>query len=140
MNYKRTQTHNASKITLGRYENNRPCNSDPGVREKLRNEASTVAFSFRLNAMVSRTTRIIRRTSRAYAPVSMRDAISFKSEHTHIYINTESQTCMLNKVAIFLNNKYKRDSIKTKLLQVAVQVPAKFIVTETPISQNHSKI
>ncbi len=85
MNFKKTQTHNAPKITLGRYENNRPCNSDPGVSAKLRNAASTAAFSFLLSAIVSRTTRRIRRTSRAYAPVSMRDAISFKSEHTHIY-------------------------------------------------------
>lgn len=68
-------------ITFGIYEDNRPCASDPGERAKLRNAESTDAFSFRLNAMVRRTARRILRTSRAQAPVSISEAISFKSEN-----------------------------------------------------------
>ena len=85
INYKRTQTQNAPKITLGRYANNRPCNSDPRMGVKLRNAVSTVAFSFCLRAMVSWTTRTTHRTSQVYAPVSMRDAIPSKSKHTYTY-------------------------------------------------------
>ena len=85
INYKRTQTRNAPKITLGRYANNRPCNSDPRMRVKLRNAVSIAAFRFHLSAMLSSTTRTILRTSQLYALVQMRDAIPSKSKHMYIY-------------------------------------------------------
>lgn len=52
-------------ITFGINEDNLVCTSEPGGRAKLRNEERTDAFNFRLNAIVRRIARTIRRTSRA---------------------------------------------------------------------------
>lgn len=113
MNFQRNQTHKAYKITLGRYEDKRLCNSDPGVRVKLRNADSTGAFSFCLSAKVSRTTRAMRRTSRAYAPVSMRDAISFKSgKHTH---HTDFQKTKPKIQSWTQKSQYISNPIKTQI-------------------------
>lgn len=51
---------------------------------------STEGFRFRLKAIVRRTARAMRRTSFKYAPVSMREAISFKSKTTPLHPNQEN--------------------------------------------------
>ena len=51
--------------TFGRYATNRECASDPGVKAKLRNEETTDAVNFLLDATVDLTALEIFRTSRA---------------------------------------------------------------------------
>lgn len=65
--------------TLGRYADNLAWGSEPGVRTWSRKEDITEAVNFFLNAIVRRTARAILRTSFEYEPVSITDAISFKS-------------------------------------------------------------
>ena len=67
------------QCTFGRYTDNRACASEPGTSAKSIKAESTGAVNLRLSVIVRRIARPIRRTSFVYEPVSISDAISFKS-------------------------------------------------------------
>lgn len=77
--YRSQNSQKVHQCTFGRYTDNWACASEPGRSAKSRKPERTGAVNLRLSNLVRRRARATRRTSFVYEPVSISDAISFKS-------------------------------------------------------------
>jgi hypothetical protein len=77
--YRSQNSQKVHQCTFGRYTDNWAYVSEPGTSAKSRKAERTGAVNLRLSDFVRRRARATRRTSFVYEPVSISDAISFKS-------------------------------------------------------------
>lgn len=107
-------TKNYNQYTFGRYTDNRAWASEPGTRAKSRKAESTDAVNLRLSEIVRRTARPIRRTSLVYEPVSISDAISFKSIKTP-QIRTHTRTKLYENLII------KNETLELEIDEIEIE-------------------